>query len=429
MNDTQLAAFVTSFLSPNLILAHARSLGVLRRQSKFDLVLFVYTLVFSSFSASSASLAHFYRSYLRLHPSGLSRSAFYKRFDVRMAQLFEMLFEHLLRFALHQTHHWLHDYLDTFDGVLALDSTTVSLRKRLEQTWQACKQGHSALKLHAAYNVLDFQLHRVQFSSAKEHDILGIKHVKDFCRNCLLLFDLGYYSHDLFATIDKHKGYYISRLKDKTEPKIIEEQERGRGRPARLAGRPLRVVLGELTRQQLDVKVWLGKQRLEARVVGGRDKEGKWRLYVTNLPSEVYSSEEVIELYRARWQVELLFKQLKSQGGLDTLEGKTEATVKIQMYAILMGYVVCSALLGGARRRRDAAQVSMRRGLEGLRVMGGELVELLYEGVQPWRRRRGWMERFESMSIDPNVHRRRYVDPLIRTSTLSDYPGFSVLSA
>jgi hypothetical protein len=138
----------------------------------------------------------------------------------------------------------------------------------------------------------------------------------------------------------------------------------------------------------------------------------------------VYSGEEVIELYRARWQVELLFKQLKSQGGLDMLEGKTEATVKIQMYALLMGYVVCSALLGGARRRPGAAQVSMGRGLEGLHVMGGELVELLHEGVQPCRRRRGGMERFESMSIAPNVHRRRFVDPFIRTSTLSDSPRF-----
>jgi transposase len=116
------------------------------------------------------------------------------------------------------------------------------------------------------------------------------------------------------------------------------------------------VVLGELTRQQLDVKVWLGRQKLEARVVGGRDREGKWRLYVTNLPSEVYSGEEVIELYRVRWQVELLFKQLKSQGGLDTLEGKTEATVKPQMYALLMGYVVCSALLGGASAGVDGAR-------------------------------------------------------------------------
>jgi hypothetical protein len=121
------------------------------------------------------------------------------------------------------------------------------------------------------------------------------------------------------------------------------------------------------------------------------------------------AGEEVIELYRARWQVELLFRQLKSQGGLDMLEGKTEATVKLQMYALLMGYVVCSALLGGARRRPGAAQVSMGRGLEGLRVMGGELVELLHEGVQPCRR--------------------RFVDPFIRTSTLSDSPGVSGLSA
>jgi hypothetical protein len=86
MNDTQLVAFVTSFLSPNLLLAHARSLGVLQRQSKFDLVLFFYTLIFSSFSASSASLAHFYRSYLRLHPSGLSIPSFLNSTSLSLAQ-------------------------------------------------------------------------------------------------------------------------------------------------------------------------------------------------------------------------------------------------------------------------------------------------------------------------------------------------------
>src|SRR5260370_26643802 len=53
-----------------------------------------------------------------------------------------------------------------------------------------------------------------------------------------------------------------------------------------------------------------------------REKRGKnfnqelvwwagWILLVTTLPLESWSDEEVAQLYRARWQVELVFKRLK----------------------------------------------------------------------------------------------------------------------
>lgn len=424
MNDTQLAAFVTSFLPSQFILSTARELGVLRRQSKFDLILFIWTLVFCSFSAATASVAHLQRQYIRLAQLPLSRSAFYKRFNMDMAKLCERLFEHLLAFGLNQKSHWIHHYLETFDGVLAIDSTTVALRKTLETVWQTCHKGSSALKLHAVYNVLDFKFDHIQLTAAKRHDIIGVKNISNFCRGKLILFDLAYYSHKVFSQIDHAKGFFVCRLKENAEPKIVRELVRGRGQPAKLAGMPLRMMLAQLERQTLDLWVELGsgKTKIECRLVGTRDQEDKWRLYVTNLGCEQFEACEVVELYRVRWQVELLFKQLKSQGHLDSLEGKTEATVKIQMYAILMGYAMCGELMNEVRRRIDERQASMTRGLEALRVLGGELVEMLYEGVTPGRGRRAWMDRFAQMSVDPNILRSRFLDPIIRTSKLSLTP-------
>jgi putative transposase len=348
-----------------------------------------------------------------------------------MALLFERLFEHLIRLGLETPNHWLHHYLDSFDGVFAIDSTTVALRKTLESVWQACNAGSSALKIHAVYNVLDFKLHHVRFTSAREHDIVGVEKIADFCRNKLILFDLGYYSHEVFAQIIKHKGFFVCRLKDNVQPKILYELVPGRGRPAQLAGMPLRMMLDNLTRQRLDLWVQLGsgKNKLECRLVGGRDKEGKWRLYLTNLDAEQIASDEVIQLYRVRWQVELLFKRLKSRGHLDSLAGKSKATIKIQMYAILMGYAICGELMGQVRRKVGERRVSMTRALEGLRVMGQELLEMVYEGVERQRRRRAWMERFERMSVDPNRFRRRFIDPLLRTSTLANSPPSRRLTA
>ncbi len=37
-----------------------------------------------------------------------------------------------------------------------------------------------------------------------------------------------------------------------------------------------------------------------------------WSLFVTNAPDELLTGKDVVVLYRARWQIELLFKLWKS---------------------------------------------------------------------------------------------------------------------
>ena len=83
------------------------------------------------------------------------------------------------------------------------------------------------------------------------------------------------------------------------------------------------------------------------RVVGVliADADDGYRLYITNLPSGKFSPEDVSTLYRARWVVELLFRELKSQYGLGSFQTEKEQIVRIQVTAALLTTSVSRAIL------------------------------------------------------------------------------------
>jgi IS4 transposase len=60
----------------------------------------------------------------------------------------------------------------------------------------------------------------------------------------------------------------------------------------------------------------------------------------TNLPEAEFSVKEVIVLYRARWQIELLFKRWKSQGLIAQMDSKSDLVMMIKFWIRL-----CAALL------------------------------------------------------------------------------------
>jgi len=69
------------------------------------------------------------------------------------------------------------------------------------------------------------------------------------------------------------------------------------------------------------------KSWIQARIVGYRtDKDVVWVL--TTVSREILSDEAVMNLYRIRWQIELLFKRLKSLLHLDALPSRDGPTSK-----------------------------------------------------------------------------------------------------
>ena len=87
-----------------------------------------------------------------------------------------------------------------------------------------------------------------------------------------------------------------------------------------------------------------GKDQVKARVVIFCDLEtrSEFRLS-TNLPMEgeaLVSNEEIGEIYRLRWQIELLWKFLKMHLKLDRLITKNVNGITLQIYASLIAYMI-----------------------------------------------------------------------------------------
>ena len=72
---------LTSLISPQLIRRRARSLGVVKRQRKVDVVALVYALVLGFERVARRSLASFRRAYCSSTGVTLAPSAFYEQLN------------------------------------------------------------------------------------------------------------------------------------------------------------------------------------------------------------------------------------------------------------------------------------------------------------------------------------------------------------
>jgi hypothetical protein len=62
----------------------------------------------------------------------------------------------------------------------------------------------------------------------------------------------------------------------------------------------------------------------------------EYMVLATSLPKDEFPAEEVLAVYRLRWQIELAFKRLKSLLHMDKLRTKTEAGTRCWLYAHLI---------------------------------------------------------------------------------------------
>ena len=90
------------------------------------------------------------------------------------------------------------------------------------------------------------------------------------------------------------------------------------------------------------------------RVVGVRDEDADdYHLYVTNLSREEFFPADLAQIYRCRWEVELLFRELKTQYNLDEFDTSDEHVVKILLYAALLSLLVSRELLDLVTEQAD----------------------------------------------------------------------------
>jgi IS4 transposase len=333
----------------------AREREVVVRERKLDVRVLVWTLIVGfAVGGEARSIASYRRTYNGATGQNLVASSFYDRFSKQLERLLRDLLDHAVEEVA--VPHTLAPAFDQFRDVVVADATVVRLHRFLS-AFPATHPNVSGLKLYLVHSVTTQSVIARAITDERTHESTLFK-TGSWMRGRLFLLDLGFFKYHRFARIDENGGFFVSRLKRSANPTIVDELREWRGRAIPLAGKNVFDVLGDLCREHIDVEVEVQFQRREYngkrswdskrfRVVGVRDEDAAdgYRLYMTNLPSGTFSPDDVSTLYRARWVVELLFRELKSQYGLGRFQTEKEHIVWIQVMAALLTLVVSRAIL------------------------------------------------------------------------------------
>ena len=70
-----------------------------------------------------------------------------------------------------------------------------------------------------------------------------------------------------------------------------------------------------------------------------------YALFITNIPADWLAPDQLIQLYRLRWHIELIVKLWKSQAHLDHIPAYRPERILCQFFARLLGLVIFHALI------------------------------------------------------------------------------------
>jgi putative transposase len=351
--DSRIRDVLTSVIAPRRVRALARLVGAVRRKRKVDIVALVYAVVLGFASGDRRTLAGLRRAYERVTGTCLVASAFYDRFTVGLTRLMKRLVHDALD-DMARTPPRLRHAFAAFTKVLAVDGTVIRLHEALRAQFPSVWPHHmpASAKLHVVMNVVGRGPSTVRITHGSRQDSQLLR-VGRWVRGSLLLFDLGYFSSLLFTQIGRHGGFFLTRMRTRGNPRIVACT---RPEHRRWVGRSLQQILPRLQRETLDVDAEIratprwrrGDRRLlvtRVRVVGvWNDIEQRHHLYVTNVARDQLAPEQVAAVYAARWEVELLFREIKTHYRIDDVRSRRRQVTECLLYASILALLLSRRL-------------------------------------------------------------------------------------
>jgi putative transposase len=347
---THIRDSLTSLISPQLIRRRARSLGVVKRQRKVDVVALVYALVLGFERGAKRSLASFRRAYCSSTGVTLAPSAFYGRFTPELAELMKQLTTHAFE-HLNEGTSRLQRTLAAFAKVFIADGSLVRLHPNLQDDYPSVWTNHTkaGAKLHVTIDGASRTPQILSIVPGSKHDVT-LLNVGPWSKDALLVFDLAYYQGKLFRQILDHGGHFLCRVKKDANFVILAAKK------SRWVGLKHKEVLSEMHGKTFEVEVdyvyrhipegeWL-KRHLRLRLIAvWRQDIGQHRLYLTSTDPSQLKSDTAPAVYALRWEIELLFRELKSQLKLEEMPSGNKSATECLIYAALLTLAIGRKLL------------------------------------------------------------------------------------
>ena len=205
-----------------------------------------------------------------------------------------------------------------------VDSTTISLFCDIlkgvgRSPINGKKKG--GIKMHTMINASEDVPALIRFTSAATHDHVFLKNL-ELKRGSIVVFDKGYNDYSQYLQWNLDGVYFVTRQKDNAvwsslqEFDISDETDSG-------------VLKDE------KIKIEKDGQGIELRRIAYWSEEQK-KLFEFISNNYELPPDKIAEIYKRRWQIELLFKRLKQNFPLKYFLGDTQNAIEIQIWVSLI---------------------------------------------------------------------------------------------
>ena len=212
--------------------------------------------------------------------------------------------------------------------VRLIDSTGVKL-SNLSAEWATFSAGICGAKAHIIYDPdADAPLY-LMVTASNVNDITAAK-AMPIEAGATYVFDLGYYDYGWWAALDAHDCRIVTRLKSNTRFAVVEE------RPVAPESSILTDRIGYLP-QRLAASHQNPMSKLVREITVVIETGKVLRIFTNDL---VASAQEIADLYKRRWAIELFFRWVKQTLKIGHFFGASENAVRIQIAVALIAFVL-----------------------------------------------------------------------------------------
>jgi hypothetical protein len=340
--------------------------GVIQRQRKFDAHSLLKTFVLGFLQNPRASDENLAQMAAQCG-ADVTPQAIEQRHTPALVAFLEAVFRESVKLVIGSDQS-LAPILQRFASVVLLDSSTFVLPDEMQEHFRGCggsyNSGAAAMKLQTEFDLQSGALAHVEIEAGRSPDGATSRQQARRGAGSLRISDLGYFNVAVFAEMTAAKEYFLSRLQFGTgvltpdgqnvellswlekQPGPFVDQPILLGKAQRL---PCRLIAWRLPAAQANER----RRKLRRETLDRRGQEPSvermawcdWTILVTNVSGNMLTPLEAVILYRARWQIELLFKRWKSQDLAAVLSGSTAVRQMVRVWARLIGAVIQHWLL------------------------------------------------------------------------------------
>lgn len=238
--------------------------------------------------------------------------------------------------------------LGAFEDVRVYDGTGQRVPPRGRAALPGCTAGKAGTKWLMGYSIKTGLLeHGLCGAETASETPLWRLLVPKFTRGVLYLFDLGFFERQLFADAQAAGAHVLMRLKSNAKVRVVGHALDDGSQ--KTPGWSLAYYLQCVSRRRgtvfdLDVIWGKGKESLALRLVGVAHTSSNIRWYLTTVPRELLTAPQVIQSYRLRWLVELLFREIKQSADLGRSFTADKNAVEALTYGAMLAHVLVRSL-------------------------------------------------------------------------------------